>query len=136
MKTGWRSGPRFPREGTVSLRPVLVVLLFAAVLVPASAGPAEAATTICNRYCDGRDAALAPADRQPVSSTLYGRRFTVHVNDTDAMAWAGLDNGKAGDEVWLDRSFDGGRTWTDSRLGAGAVAAGATSRRTPQFNVD
>src|SRR5512139_599002 len=93
------------REGTVSPRllAVLALALAVAVLVPA---PADAATTICNRYCDGRDAALAPSDRQPVSSTLYGRRFTVHVNDTDAMAWAGLDNGKAGDEVWLDRSFD------------------------------
>ena len=38
--------------------------------------------------------------------------------------------------MWLDRSFDGGRTWVDSRLGAGAVPAGATSRRTAQFNVD
>src|SRR3954453_5695591 len=40
-----------------------------AVLLPT---PAQAATAICNRYCDGRDAALPPADRQPVSSTLYG----------------------------------------------------------------
>ncbi|MEV0570074.1 glycoside hydrolase family 76 protein [Dactylosporangium sp. NPDC050588] len=103
------------------------------VAVPA---PAEAATVVCNRYCDGRDAALAPSDRQTVSSTLYGRRFTMHLNDTDAMAWASLDNGKAGDEVWMDRSFDGGRTWVDSRIGYATVPAGGTARRTAQFNVD
>ena len=120
----------------MSLRLLATVVVVSASFVVIPAAAAEAATTICNRYCDGRDAALAPTDRQPVSSTLYGRRFTVHVNDTDAMAWASLDNGKAGDEVWLDRSFDGGRTWVDSRIGAGTVPAGATSRRTPQFNVD
>lgn len=127
--------PRF-REGNVSPRLLAVPALALAAVVFLPAPAADAATTICNRYCDGRDAALAPSDRPPVSSTLYGRRFTLHVNDTDAMAWASLDNGKAGDEVWLDRSFDGGRTWPDSRIGAATVAAGATSRRTAQFNVD
>lgn len=113
---------------------VPVLVLAAAVTLPVPA--AEAATTICNRYCDGRAANLAPTDRQPVSSTLYARRFTVHVNDTDAMAWASLEGGKAGDEVWMDRSFDGGRTWVDSRIGDTTVPSGATSQRTTQFNVD
>jgi predicted alpha-1,6-mannanase (GH76 family) len=131
MKTGWRSGPLL-LEAAVRMLFVPVLALAAAVFVPA---PAEAAVVVCNRYCDGRDAALAPSDRQPVSSTLYGRRFTVHVNDTDAMAWATLEFGKAGDEVWLDRSFDGGRTW-EGRVGAATVPAGATGRRTAQFNVD
>src|SRR4051794_38603411 len=135
MKTGWRSGSCVP-GGIMSLRRVAVPVIVFAVAVSLPAPAAEAATMICNRFCDGRSASLAPADRQAVSSTLYGRRFTVHVNDTDAMVWASLDSGRAGDEVWLDRSFDGGRTWVDSRLGAGVVAVGATSRRTAQFNVD
>ena len=96
-----------------------VIAATAATLVQIPFGtPAQAATVVCNRYCDGRDPALSPSDRVPVSSTLYGRAFRVHVNDTDAMAWASVDGGQAGDEVWIDRSFDGGRTWTDnSRLG-------------------
>ncbi|MGA5300868.1 glycoside hydrolase family 76 protein [Nucisporomicrobium flavum] len=98
---------------------------------------AARAATVCNRYCDGRDPALSPGDRVPVSATLYGRTFKVHVNDTDAMIWATLDNGQPGDQVWLDRSFDGGRSWTgDSRLGDTTVPAGAAGWRTAMFNVD
>jgi hypothetical protein len=111
------------------------VVLTGAVLLHAPA--AQAATVICNRYCDGRDPALATTDRQPVVATLYGRTFRVHVNDTDAMAWGSVDNGSPGDEVWLDRSFDGGRTWPDgSRLGDAAIPAGSSGWRTSQFNVD
>jgi hypothetical protein len=111
-----------------------VVMVTATVLIPA--GPALAAT-VCNKYCDGRDAGLAPADRVPVSSTLYGRSFRLHVNDTDAMAWGSVENGQAGDEVWMDRSWDGGRTWADgSRLGDTTIPSGSTGGRTGQFNVD
>ncbi|TDV47775.1 glycoside hydrolase family 76 protein [Actinophytocola oryzae] len=92
---------------------------------------------ICNRYCDSRDPALAGSDREPVSSTLYGRRFSLHVNDNDAMGWAAVTGGSPGDEAWLDRSFDGGRTWgSGSRLGAVRIPAGSTGWRTAMFNVD
>nr|WP_255644939.1 glycoside hydrolase family 76 protein [Actinoplanes polyasparticus] len=108
----------------------------AGVLVVAGASPAAAAT-VCNRYCDGRDAALAGGDRTPVSSTLYGRTFALHLDDADSMGWASLAGGRAGDEVWLDRSFDGGRGWSSgSRLGATAVPAGAIQTRTTMVNVD
>jgi hypothetical protein len=114
------------------------VVATAATLVQIPFGaPAQAATVICNRYCDGRDPALSPGERVPVSSTLHGRTFRVHVNDNDAMAWASVGGGQAGDEVWLDRSMDGGRTWTDgSRLGDTRIPAGATGWRTLMFNVD
>ncbi len=99
--------------------------------------PAVAAAGICNKFCDGRDAALAAGDRQPVSSSLYGRTFVLHLNDPDAMAWATVAGGQAGDEVWLDRSFDGGRTWgSGSRLGNAVIPAAATGTRTLMFNVD
>jgi len=114
-----------------------VAVLAATGLVQLGSASAALAATVCNRYCDGRDPGLAPADRVPVSSTLYGRVFKVHVNDTDAMAWGSVENGTAGDEVWLDRSFDGGRSWAGgSKLGDTKIPSGSASWRTGQFNVD
>lgn len=93
--------------------------------------------TICNKYCDARDPGLAPKDRTPVSTTLFGRTITLHLDDDDAMGWASIDNGSPGDEVWLDRSMDGGRTWSDgSRLGNTAIPAGQRGWRTQMYNVD
>jgi predicted alpha-1,6-mannanase (GH76 family) len=92
---------------------------------------------VCNRYCDGRDAGLATADRVPVRTSIYGRNILLHVDDTDAMGWASIDTGNANDQVWLDRSFDGGGTWADgSRLGVTTTPAGQRGWRTAQFNVD
>ncbi|MBU2665184.1 glycoside hydrolase family 76 protein [Actinoplanes bogorensis] len=118
-------------------RLAVVVVLASTALVQVQTTTAALAATVCNRYCDGRDPGLAPADRVPVSATLYGRTFQLHVNDTDAMTWGSVTGGQGGDEVWLDRSFDGGRSWDgNSRLGATAVPAGSTGWRTGQFNVD
>jgi hypothetical protein len=106
------------------------------VTLVAAPGTAAAAT-VCNRYCDGRDPVLSPTDRQPVSATIHARRIVLHVNDTDAMAWASIDDGNPGDGVWLDRSFDGGRTWAaNSRLGDATIPAGSRGWRTAMFNVD
>ncbi len=53
------------------------------------------------------------------------------------MGWVSLGNGSPGDEMWLDRSFDGGRTWASgSRLGQTSVPAGSQGRRTLMYNVD
>jgi predicted alpha-1,6-mannanase (GH76 family) len=93
--------------------------------------------TICNKYCDARDPALSPGDRSPVSATVFSRTIRLHFDDADAMGWASIENGTPGDEVWLDRSFDGGRTWASgSRLGNTAVPAGQRGWRTLLYNVD
>ena len=53
------------------------------------------------------------------------------------MGWASIENGNPGDEVWLDRSMDGGRTWSDgSRLGNTAIPTGQRGWRTLMYNVD
>src|SRR5690349_20569338 len=98
------------------------LVAFAAVLV---AGPVHATQrTVCNRYCDGRDPALAPGQRVPVVATISGRTIRLLFDDADAMGWASIDDGGTGDQVWLDRSFDGGRTWSDgSKLAVTAVPA-------------
>ncbi|MFF1448415.1 glycoside hydrolase family 76 protein [Streptomyces sp. NPDC058274] len=110
-----------------------------ALLVPATGGVATAAAqaTVCNKYCDARDPALSPQDRQPVTATLYSRTLALHFDDTDAMGWASIGNAGPGDEVWLDRSFDGGRTWSSgSRLGDTTVPSGQAGWRTLMYNVD
>ncbi|HEX2131793.1 MAG TPA: glycoside hydrolase family 76 protein [Actinophytocola sp.] len=126
-------------------RSLLTPVLVAALLVPTAPvaaaepepEPAAPLAVVCNKYCDARDPALAPTDREPVAVTLHGRRISLHVNDTDAMGWAGLVNGREGDELWLDRSYDGGRSWAaDSRLGDTRVPPGAGGWRTSMYNVD
>jgi hypothetical protein len=70
-----------------SLRACGTVLALVATLAPqVQTTWAARAAAICNRYCDGRDPGLAPVDRVPVTAGLYGRVFTTHVNNTDAMA--------------------------------------------------
>nr|WP_325053041.1 glycoside hydrolase family 76 protein [Kribbella jiaozuonensis] len=123
-----------------------IVSSLALLVAPLGAPPPAPATpevnmstqaTICNKYCDARDPGLAPKDRTPVSTTLFGRTITLHIDDDDAMGWASIDNGNPGDEIWLDRSMDGGRTWAGgSRLGNTAVPAGQRGWRTLMYNVD
>ncbi|HEY3556103.1 MAG TPA: glycoside hydrolase family 76 protein [Kribbella sp.] len=117
----------------------LLLPLGAPVPAPAETPPVNMSTqaTICNKYCDARDPALATKDRTPVSSTLFGRTITLHFDDEAAMGWASIDNGSPGDEVWLDRSMDGGRTWSGgSRLGNTAIPTGQRGWRTQMYNVD
>jgi predicted alpha-1,6-mannanase (GH76 family) len=88
--------------------------------------------TVCAAACDGTDGAVG--DNQPVgSATLSGRRISLHI-DNRGMAWGTIDTGKAGDEVWLDRSWNEGASWPGgSSLGRVSAAAGATSVNTKLF---
>ncbi|TCC27374.1 glycoside hydrolase family 76 protein [Kribbella speibonae] len=125
--------------GIVSSLSLLIAPLGAPPPAPAETPSVNMSTqaTICNKYCDARDPALAPTDRAPVSTTLFGRTITLHFDDDDAMGWASIENGNPGDEVWLDRSMDGGRTWSGgSRLGNTAIPAGQRGWRTQMYNVD
>ncbi|WP_328674056.1 glycoside hydrolase family 76 protein [Streptomyces sp. NBC_00328] len=91
--------------------------------------------TVCDTLCDRTDAGRASGDDQPVpSATLYGRTIRLHVDQKNSMAWASIESGAGGDEVWLDRSWDGGSTWPDgSSLGRTAVPQGATGSRTTMY---
>ncbi|GAA3552665.1 glycoside hydrolase family 76 protein [Amycolatopsis ultiminotia] len=99
--------------------------------------PADNAT-ICDQYCDGRDPALAPSDRIAASATAAaGRNLELRMDDGEDMGWAVITDGDAGDEVWLDRSFDGGRSWTSgSKLGDASTPSGSQDWRTLMYNVD
>ena len=91
--------------------------------------------TVCDTLCDGTDPARAAGDDQPVqSTTLYGRTIRLHVDQQNSMAWASIDSGGAGDEIWLDRSWDGGSTWPDgSSRGRTSTPSGATGTRTAMY---
>ncbi|MFF2849768.1 glycoside hydrolase family 76 protein [Streptomyces sp. NPDC058001] len=118
---------------------LIALIASLALLLPVTGGTAFAAAkaTVCNKYCDGRDPALSPGDRQPVTAGIYSRTLALHFDDADAMGWASISNGSPTDEVWLDRSFDGGRTWASgSKLGDTRIPAGQTGWRTLMYNVD
>jgi predicted alpha-1,6-mannanase (GH76 family) len=91
---------------------------------------------VCNAYCDTRDASLASGDSQPVPATsIGGRPVTLHI-DTNGMAWGAISNGRPGDEVWLDRSWNSGASWPDgSSLGRLSIPSGATATHTAMYNV-
>ncbi len=88
----------------------------------------------CDAACDKADPSTAVGDNQPVpATTLNGRQIALHI-DNRGMAWGALSNGRAGDEVWLDRSWNEGASWPGgSSLGRIGVGAGATSTRTTLF---
>jgi predicted alpha-1,6-mannanase (GH76 family) len=87
---------------------------------------------VCAAACDGTDGPVG--DNQPVgATTLSNRRISLHIDDR-GMAWAALDTGQAGDEVWLDRSWNEGASWPGgSSLGRLSVPAGATAVTTKLF---
>jgi predicted alpha-1,6-mannanase (GH76 family) len=94
-------------------------------------------TVICDKYCDARDPALAPSGRAGVSVTGSGRTFQLYFDDSDDMGWANITGTQPGDELWLDRSFDGGATWTGgSKLGDTVTPSGYPGWRTLMYNSD
>lgn len=85
--------------------------------------------------CDGADPATAARDERPVpATTLYGRTISLHMDQAGGLAWGVVENGGAGDEIWLDRSWDEGTSWPEgSSLGRTSVPSGASSTRTAMF---
>jgi hypothetical protein len=90
--------------------------------------------TVCDVRCDRTDPAQAVGPAQPVPpTTLFGRVVRLFT-DQNGMAWGSVEAGSAGDEIWLDRSWDAGASWPGgSSLGRTAVPAGAATTRTTMF---
>lgn len=112
------------------MRTVLVMLLvFASLTVP------RAAAAVCTLSCDTLDPSRAAQESFPLpDKDLNGRVLRLHVSDPDGMAWASIDNGRTGDAVWLDRSWDGGSTW-EGLLGKASVPDTWTGTRTLMYNL-
>ncbi|MFD0019852.1 hypothetical protein [Streptomyces sp. NPDC058382] len=102
-------------------------------LTPAlGSAPAHAAVpSVRDTYRDARDPEYATGDRVPVRAADEGGTIALLLPDNDVMGWASVDGGQSGDEVWHDRSFDGGVSWTGgSKLGDTRTPSGPTGRRT------
>ncbi|MEY9860466.1 hypothetical protein ABH935_006103 [Catenulispora sp. GAS73] len=92
---------------------------------------------VCAARCDGISSGSSTGNTSPVpDTTLSGRDISLHV-DSGGMAWASISGGAAGDEVWMDRSWDGGASWPDgSSKGRVSTPAGATGTQTVEINID
>ncbi|CAG7835531.1 unnamed protein product [Allacma fusca] len=112
----------------------LALLCLSVPLVTPSVIPKD---QVCNIYCDGRDSSSATSPRIPVRVEIFGRLIELVISDVDNMAFAKITNGNPGDEVWLDRSFDGGLSWSgDSRIGYATIPGGSRVVNTVMYNVD
>jgi hypothetical protein len=63
--------------------------------------------------------------------TWGGRKIELRANTSQVCAWGRITSAGVGDLVWVDRSYDGGRTW--QQLGITQVAWG-NSVYTPAYN--
>jgi hypothetical protein len=74
----------------------------------------------------------APSSREAAVTTVYTRRISLHLDDADGTGWATIENGSSGDEVWLDRSFDGGAHY-EGMLGVTAIPTAKRSTQTAVY---
>lgn len=112
------------------------IALAAAPVASEAAADVEPAAEICGVFCDGEPAGSATEDRLADGTTIFGRQIELHISDLDAAGWARISSGDPTDEVWLDRSFDGGTTISDSRLGYSTIPDGSRSVLTPMYNLN
>ncbi len=111
----------------------LVLALVAGTVSPVA--QVVPAAVVCFLSCDTLDPSRAGQETFPVpEKQLNGRRLVLHVSDVDGMAWGSIDDGITGDAVWLDRSWDGGRTW-EGLLGKATVPSTWTGTRTLMYNI-
>lgn len=119
---------------------VLGLALLASGLMagPASADDAAdgetAADEICNPICDGTPATEATSDRLAGGTTIFGRSIQLHIDYEQKLGWATI-SGDPTDEVWLDRSFDGGETVDGERLGYSTIPEEGRTVATGMFNL-
>jgi len=96
------------------------------------------AVRICNKFCDGDAGSNQVANsRVAFSVDLFFRKISIFVSDSENVAFAKIENGDPNDEVWIDRSWNGGRSWEDGvRIGNIAIPSGSREVTTNLFNID
>jgi hypothetical protein len=87
--------------------------------------------------CDGTGSSGASGTSPVPDTSLDGRDISLHVDSATGMAYASISNGAAGDEIWMDRSWNEGSSWPDgSSEGRVSVPSGATGTQTAEINID
>ncbi|MFJ3903747.1 DUF2690 domain-containing protein [Streptomyces sp. NPDC090025] len=107
------------------------VLLSTAALVlglGGVAGTAQAATTAPS----GALACSTANATSPRTASVDGIRIELRYSTSSRCAWGRITNADPGDKVWVDRSTDGGGTWTGP-LGMTSVSTGSDVY-TPAFD--
>lgn len=103
---------------------------------PDDASTNDSASSSASDINDGSDPVHAQSgERVAATASVWGRSIRLHLSDADNAGWASIDDGDAGDEAWLDRSWDNGLTW-DGRVGKTKIPNGSRGWRTLMFNVD
>jgi predicted alpha-1,6-mannanase (GH76 family) len=85
--------------------------------------------------CDGADPAGVTERSVNPNAWVANRKVTLHVAADSRTAWAGIENGVAGDLVWIDRSWAVGEGHDGPLVGT-AIPAGTTGWRTWRVNFD
>lgn len=94
------------RKALRSVSVALVLAVTAAACLALSAPVAQAA-----------DGCSYDRPFSPKVTSVAGRTVELRANNHPyACAWGRLSNGRPGDQVWVDRSWDGGRTWQQLSL--------------------
>lgn len=76
--------------------------------------------------CDGNNpATYNPSSiSTPRSTSVWGRKIELRYHGSSRCAWGRISNGSPGDEIWVDRSFNGGQSW-QPKLGATQINSGS-----------
>ncbi len=93
-------------------------------------------TAAASPTSSGTSASTPTEDRLADGATIFGRSIELHISDRDALGWASINNGDPTDEVWLDRSFDGGETIADERLGYTTIPTGQRGTTTAAYDIN
>jgi len=105
---------------------ILLALVFCGQLV--------SARKICSTFCDGDDASLALETRIATTIIISDRLVTIHIEDRTNVMFATLENGMTGDNLYLERSFNGGVEWEE--IGLRQVMREETAASTALYNFD
>jgi predicted alpha-1,6-mannanase (GH76 family) len=126
---GWRTMMIFYAPGTVQLR--------------ACGKRGDADGIACTPWlpvcdsggCDGKDPAGAHEYAVNPQASRGTRKVVLHISEQLGMAWASIENGGAGDQVWIDRQWDGqGQNQWDGLLGLSTTPPGRSGWRTWMFH--
>ena len=92
------------------------------------------ARRICSTYCDGDDTSLTTETRVATTLIVSGRLISIRIEDKSNVMFATLENGMTGDNLYMERSFDGGVGWEE--VGLRQVPRETTSVSTALFTID